>query len=109
MFNAQNSQQALALLQFMDFKNKDDAINIVKENVNTQQTIQSLCNLSMQMAQMIGDPNVIAQLNQILPMLGEQGNTPVPTTDQSVDLDETKENAQVKNARAMAQESTQVR
>lgn len=109
VFNAQNSQQALALLQFMDFKNKDNAINIVKENVNTQQTIQSLCNLSMQMAQMIGDPNVIAQLNQILPMLGEQGNTPVPTTDQSVDLDTTKENAQVKNARAMAQESTQVR
>ena len=108
VFNTQNAQQAMALLQFMDFKNKDEAIAIVQNNYNIQQQIQALQQMCLTMAQQIGDPNTIAQLQQIFAITSGQGNTPVPTTDKSVDLNSTGENKVVSDARDKARGVSQI-
>ena len=107
VFNTQNAQQAMALLQFMDFKNKDEAIAIVQNNYNIQQQIQALQQMCLTMAQQIGDPNTILQLQQVFSMTNNQGNTPVPTTDQSVNLDANNENKIMSDAREQARSATQ--
>ena len=97
----------MALLQFMDFKNKDEAIAIVQNNYNIQQQIQALQQMCLTMAQQIGDPNTILQLQQVFSMTNNQGNTPVPTTDQSVNLDANNENKIMSDAREQARSATQ--
>ena len=108
VFNTQNAQQAMALLQFMDFKNKDEAIAIVQNNYNIQQQIQALQQMCLTMAQQIGDPNTIAQLQQIFAITSGQGNTPIPTTDKSVDFNSTGENKVVSDARDKARGVSQI-
>lgn len=110
VFNPQNAQQAVPLLQFMDFKGRDKAMQIVQGNFSMFQKIQALQQMCLTMAQQIGDPKVLAEIQQVFAMdnaaMTGQISTPGAAV-QPVSL-ESGESSVTANARQRAQEATQV-
>ena len=71
-FNPQMTDQALACLSIMDLPMKDKLISILKRNGTLVEKMQLIIQYAMQMAQQYGDAQAMAQLNEMLAMVGGQ-------------------------------------
>ena len=71
-FNPQMTDQALACLSIMDLPMKDKLISILKRNGTLVEKTQLIIQYAMQMAQQYGDAQAMAQLNEMLAMVGGQ-------------------------------------
>ena len=79
-FNPQMTDQALACLSIMDLPMKDKLISILKRNGTLVEKMQLIIQYAMQMAQQYGDAQAIAQLNEMMAMVGGQ-QMQMPTED----------------------------
>lgn len=112
VFNPQNSQPALALLQIMDFNHKQDVINVVNQNSMILQQLQMMGNMLIQMTSQT-QPQIAQQVAMTLQQLGMP--VPVMQNTQS-DMPEYNEDGTMKqeehpfveNARERTEQSTQV-
>ncbi len=106
VFNPNNTDQAIALLQTMDFKHKDEIIERVSRNGTMLQKYQQLQKVAFQLAQSV-DPVLAEQLAQAI--LVENGQNPIELT-QGIDgsgVDNTTaEHPNVERARNTAQSNT---
>lgn len=108
VFNPQLTDQSLSLLQFMDFEHKDEVMQKVQQNGTLLMKYQQLQKVAFQLAQLV-DPSMAEQLAQAILM--ENGTDPTGAT---VDPNAIKQNnttaepSFMENARAKAQEVTQV-
>ena len=71
-FNPQMTDQALACLSIMDLPMKDKLISILKRNGTLVEKMQLIIQYAMQMAQQYGDAQAMAQLNEMMAMVGGQ-------------------------------------
>lgn len=71
-FNPQMTDQALACLSIMDLPMKDKLISILKRNGTLVEKTQLIIQYAMQMAQQYGDAQAMAQLNEMMAMVGGQ-------------------------------------
>ena len=104
-FNPQMTDQALACLNMMDFNEKDEVMQKIRENGTLQQLLLQYQQLALQFAQQI-DPALAEEVAQgIL----SQGGQPIPQSmgmeTETPDLE--KEHPFVEKARHNARESTQ--
>lgn len=116
VFNPEFGDQALALLECMDFNQKQEVIDKVKENAQLpilQQQLQETRMLALQLAAAM-DEKEGTTLAQDLAQTFDAGDSeevmqeePVPTGGGEVDLEGSTEHPFNQRARAMAQESTQ--
>jgi hypothetical protein len=108
VFAPQNSDNALALLQFMDFEHKDEVVHKVQENGTLIMKYQQLQKIAFDLAQLV-DPAMAEQLAQAILMENgaESADAPVDPNALS-DNPTTAEPSFMENARAKAQEVTQV-
>ena len=112
VFNPENSQPALALLQIMDFNHKQDVIDVVNQNSMILQQLQMMGNLLIQMTAQT-QPQIAQQVSLTLQSLGMQA--PVIQNAES-DIPEyngdgtmkQEEHPFVEKARERAEQSTQV-
>ena len=65
VFNPQNTDQALALINHMDFDGKEDVIETVERNATIMEKLLQYQQIALQLAQSM-DPNLAAQLSQII-------------------------------------------
>ena len=79
-FNPQMTDQALACLSIMDLPMKDKLISILKRNGTLVEKMQLIIQYAMQMAQQYGDAQAMAQLNEMMAMVGGQ-QMQMPTED----------------------------
>lgn len=112
-FNPQNTTQALACLEMMDFDGKDDVMATVQNNGTLLQAFTALLQLAMGMAQ-AHDPAVLPAIMQNAAMAGIAMPAPTAPAGERVQTDSTgaikpEEHAFVKRARKNAQSSTQPR
>lgn len=113
-FNPQNTTQALACLEMMDFEGKDDVIATVSQNGTLMQAFMSLLQLAMGMAQ-AHNPTVMPAIMQNAAMAGITMPAPVAAGNaERVQTDSTgsikrDEHPFVANAREKVQNSTQPR
>lgn len=112
-FNPQNTTQALACLEMMDFDGKDKVIGMIERNGTLLQSFMQLFQLALGMAQ-VHNPAVMPTLMQLAALAGVAVPAPAPIqgTGERVQTDSTgaikpEEHAFVKNARENAQSSTQ--
>lgn len=108
VFAPQNSDNALALLQFMDFEHKDEVVHKVQENGTLLMKYQQLQKIAFDLAQLV-DPAMAEQLAQAILM--ENGTEPAgaPVDPNALSGNPTTaEPSFMENARAKAQEVTQV-
>lgn len=108
VFAPQNSDNALALLQFMDFEHKDDVMRKVQQNGTLLQKYQQLQKIAFDLAQLV-DPAMAERLAQAILM--ENGQEPVQSAADPSAVNQTPTTAEpsfMENARAKAQEVTQV-
>lgn len=115
-FVPNNSTQALACLEMMDFNGKDEVIEMIKNNGNLMQAYQNLLNLALAMANRF-DPSVVPMIAQGAAMVGI--NAPTPVNQQGKEAKMVKTDSQgglksdehpfVQRARENAQTSTQPR
>ena len=77
VFNPQNTDQALALLETMDFSHKDEVMQRVSKNGTMLQKYQQLQKIAFQLAQLV-DPAMAEQLAQAI--LAENGQNPLGMT-----------------------------
>lgn len=107
VFAPNNADQALALLDIMDFDHKSDVIQKVQQNQTLMQINQQLLGIALGLAEQYA-PDVAAQLSQTF-MIGGQPQAPVNAPEE---FDSTKGNTagetMVNRAREQAQNSTQV-
>ena len=75
-FNPQMADQAIMALDMMDFRDREELQKRIREQHSLQQTAQALCEIAMNMAMEIGDPNAIAQVQQVAAALGMQPQMP---------------------------------
>ncbi len=111
VFNPQNADQALALLQFMDFRGKDKAIQIVQRNQTMLKKLQAIQQICMTLAQMTGNINIIQQIQAVLSNDTAGNLLPVDMVGNQVDepdKDILAEDARVSKSRQQAQAVTQV-
>ncbi len=108
VFAPQNSDNALALLRFMDFEHKDDVMQKVQENGTLLMKYQQLQKIAFDLAQLV-DSAMAEQLAQAILM--ENGQEPAQGQADPTALSSnptTAEPSFMENARAKAQEVTQV-
>ena len=110
VFNPQNTDQALALLETMDFAHKDEVMQRVSKNGTMLQKYQQLQKIAFQLAQLV-DSAMAEQLAQAI--LAENGQNPLGMTgdvnpEALNQAGGESEHPYVKNARANSQASTQV-
>lgn len=108
VFNPQNTDQALALLETMDFSHKDEVMQRVSKNGTMLQKYQQLQKIAFQLAQLV-DPAMAEQLAQAI--LAENGQNPLGMTgdvnpEALNEMDS--EHPYVNKARANSQKATQV-
>lgn len=110
VFNPQNTDQALALLETMDFSHKDEVMQRVSKNGTMLQKYQQLQQIAFRLAQLV-DPVMAEQLAQAI--LAENGQNPLGMTgdvnpEALNQVSGESEHPFVANARANSQKSTQV-
>lgn len=112
VFQPQNADVVLPMLQLMDFDDKDKVIKSVQKNSSLLKQNQALMQIAMGLAQTY-DPNA---LNQIMMIAGvQQGQMPVKQGNIDAEMTKTRadgtldegEHALVEKARAQSQSSTQ--
>ena len=104
-FNPQNTDQALACLNMMDFNKKEDVIQKISENGTLTQMLIMYQQMALKFAQQL-DPALGEQVaNQILSESGQ----PVPQSKgmATTNLDLEQEHPYVEKARGNARASTQ--
>jgi hypothetical protein len=115
-FIPNNSTQALACLEMMDFNSKDEVIEMIKNNGTLMQAYQNLLNLALAMANKF-DPNVVPMIAQgaaavgvdaPMPMTNKGASTEMVQTDSQGNL-KPEEHPFVQRARENSQQSTQPR
>lgn len=109
VFNPQMADQALALLQTMDFNHKDEIIQIVAQNGTLMQKYQQLQQVAFQLAKdvdMNNGTNMADSIAQVI--MAESGQSVLPNQNVNNTATENNEHPYVENARANAQNSTQV-
>lgn len=104
-FNPQNSDQALACLNMMDFNKKDEVMQKISENGTLAQMLVQYQQIALQLAQRV-NPALAEQLAQ---QILSQGGQAIPTTMSVADtnLETKQEHPYVERARNEARESTQ--
>ena len=114
IFNPQNTDQALACLEMMDFNHKQDVIDRVQQNGTLLQQVQQLLNISISLASRY-EPQLAQQLAVTFANQGgmqmaqqEQMNTQMQEQNSDGTLKRS-ENTHVARAREQAQNATQVR
>ena len=110
VFNPQNTDQALALLETMDFSHKDEVMQRVSKNGTMLQKYQQLQQIAFRLAQLV-DPAMAEQLAQAI--LAENGQNPLgmtgDVTPESLNqISGESEHPYVTKARANSQKATQV-
>lgn len=109
VFAPDNTDQALALLKFMDFDHKDDVMQTVQQNGTMLQKYRQLQKVAFELAQAV-DPMIAEQLAQAILM--EQGQNPVGAfgaDPQALNENTTTAEPQfIDKARAQAQQTTQI-
>lgn len=108
VFNPQLADQSLSLLQFMDFEHKDEVMRKVQQNGTLLMKYQQLQKVAFQLAQLV-DPAYAEMLAQAT--FAENGVDPSGATVDPNALNQnptTAEPSFMTNARAKAQEVTQV-
>lgn len=115
VFNPQNVDQALALLETMDFKHKDEVMQRVSANGTMLQKYQQLQKVAFQLAQMV-NPQMAEMLAQAI--LAENGQNPMEmsATAPSATMPEStfdgtlkqSEHPFVERARANSQQASQI-
>lgn len=110
VFNPQNTDQALALLETMDFSHKDEVMQRVSKNGTMLQKYQQLQQIAFRLAQLV-DPAMAEQLAQAI--LAENGQNPLGMTGEVNpealnQVSGESEHPYVTKARANSQKSTQV-
>ena len=113
-FVPQNSTQALACLEMMDFNGKDEVVEMIKSNGTLMQAYTNLLNLAIAMANKF-DPAVVPMIAQGAMAAGVEA--PLPVNQQGQPAEMVKTDAQgnlksdehpfVESARERAQGSTQ--
>lgn len=117
VFNPQIADQALAVVQMMDFDRKDEVIKKISENGTMYQQIQQLqqilAQLTPMVAQMTNRPDLVDAVNSMM------GQNQMAMTDINVDSQNVKvnslgqavniDNSQAGKARAKAAEATEVK
>lgn len=115
-FIPQNSTQALACLDMMDFNGKEEVVEMIKNNGSLMQAYQNLLNLALAMANKF-DPSVVPMIAQGAINAGVNAPMPINQEGEEAEMVQTDshgnvkkdEHAFVKNARERAQSSTQPR
>lgn len=113
VFQPQNADVVLPMLQLMDFDDKDKVIQTVERNAALFKQNQALMQIAMGLAQTY-DPGALGQIMAIAGVQGQPGQMPgkVDTEITKTNSDGTLdggEHAVVEKARARSQESTQPR
>lgn len=111
VFMPQNADNALALLDFMDFDHKDEVMQKVQANGTLLMKYQQLQKIAFQLSQMVPDEGIREQLAQAILYENGVGDQPVESAADPEALNEettTEEPSFMDNARAKAQEVTQV-
>lgn len=108
VFNPEMGDQALALVESMDFNQKEQVLDKIKNNQMLLQQIQALQTQVMQLSQVIDAQNgtTLAQDNAVLQAAGQEGQ-PMPQGGEQVQLDASNEHPFNQRARDMVNESTQ--
>lgn len=112
VFNPENSQPALALLQIMDFNHKQDVIDVVNQNSMILQQLQMMGNMLIQMTAQT-QPQIAQQVALTLQQLGMQVpvmqnvESEIPEYNGDGTMKE-EEHPFVETARERAEQSTQV-
>jgi hypothetical protein len=115
-FIPQNSTQALACLDMMDFDGKDEVMEMVSSNGTLMQAYTNLLNLALAMANKF-DPNVVPMIAQGAQAVGINAPMPVNPKGENAEMIQTdsqgnikkEEHPFVEKARAQVQGSTQPR
>ena len=115
-FIPQNSTQALACLDMMDFDGKDEVMEMVSSNGTLMQAYQQLLNLALAMANKF-DPNVVPMIAQGAQAVGVNAPMPVNPKGENAEMVMTDSQGNIKHdehpfvekARAQVQGSTQPR
>lgn len=107
VFSPQNVDQALALLRFMDFDQRDEVMQVVQSNGTMLMKYQQLQKVAFELAQSV-DSDLAEKLAQAILM--ENGQNPVGESraDPGAIQEASAEPRIVSNARAQAQEATQI-
>jgi hypothetical protein len=104
-FNPQNSDQALACLNMMDFNKKDEVMQKISENGTLAQMLVQYQQIALQLAQQV-NPALAEQLaKQILSQSGQAISTTMSVADTNLETEQ--EHPYVERARNEARESTQ--
>ena len=101
-FNPQMTDQALAVLDMMDFDRKDFVAQKIAENGTMYEQIQMLTQQLVQMAQLTGNPEIMAAA---MSQAGMQGQ-PLPTGSGNAPSLDNGESSITRNARQRVAEST---
>ena len=107
VFMPNNAPTSLALLHGMDFDQKDDIVSIVKSNAAFLQVQQELIGLSMALATKFA-PQYLPQIQQMAMQSGMGEEFPSIPGSISPEI-QGNESKRMENARATAQQATQVR
>lgn len=107
-FNPEMSTQAAACLQMMDFKKRDDVLNMIQQNGTLQELLVMYQQMALQFANQI-DPAIGEQVAQQIMTMGGATAMPQQYADLSNVGNENKgEHPFVQRARSAARESTEV-
>lgn len=105
-FNPQMSDQALATLQMMDFRQKDEVMQRVSQNGTIYQAMVQYMQLALQLAQRTGDENLCNAMSQDI--MAKCGQTLPAGFSMPTEISgETGEHPYVERAREQARQSTQ--
>ncbi len=104
-FNPQNTDQALACLNMMDFTKKEEVMQKIQENGTLAELLVLYQQMALQFAQQVSPQ----QGEQVANLILSHGGQPVPQgTNTSLTTDTQQEHPVVEKARREARESTQV-
>ena len=113
LFNPQMTDQALMVLDGMDFRGKEELMSKVEQNGTMQQTLMQMGQIAMELAQQFR-PDVAPQIAMLMQQIGADmgmmpaggGEEPAQLTQVNPDGTPSDETAGVRNARERAQQST---
>ena len=113
LFNPQMTDQALMVLDGMDFRGKQELMGKVEQNGTMQQTLMQMGQIAMALAQQFR-PDVAPQIAMLMQQIGADmgmlpaggGEEPAQMTQVNPDGTPSDETAGVRNARERAQQST---
>ena len=113
LFNPQMTDQALMVLDGMDFRGKEELMSKVEQNGTMQQTLMQMGQIAMELAQQFR-PDVAPQIAMLMQQIGaDMGMMPAGGEEEPAQLTQVNpdgtpsdETAGVRNARERAQQST---